>query len=382
MKPLLAAQFLSAFADNVLFVLAIALLHRADPHGGLEPLAQQSFLFAYVLLAPFVGPFADAHAKSRVMLAANALKIAGSALMLAGVHPVLSYALVGAGAAAYSPAKYGILVQMFDAKQLVRANSWIEGSTIFAILAGVVLGGWLADRDLHQGLGVALLLYLGAAGFNLLIPRLPAERPLSASGAAMLRDFWRDLSRLWRVRDARFSMLGTSLFWGTGATLRLLLFAWVPVALLATDLSTPSDLMGALSIGIAAGALGAGAVVRLAHINRVLWAGLLLGPLVLALAAMHDFTAAAALLFALGACGGFFAVPLNALLQERGHESVGAGRALAIQNFFENASMLVMVGLYGVALRAGGEPVALAQGFGAFILVGMALLAWSRWRRA
>lgn len=380
MGALLSAQFLSALADNALLIAAIAIVKsRGLP--GLVPALQECFVVPFILLAPFVGAIADAWPKGRVMLVSNSVKLVGAALMMSGLHPLAAYALVGVGAAAYSPAKYGILAQMFDPAKLVQANGMLEGSTIAAILLGVVAGGLLADSSLDMAFIVILGCYGVAAGANLLIPRLPPEKPLDGvKPVALLMSFGRELTALFRISDARFSLLGTSIFWGSGTTLRLMLFAWVPVALGYTDNQTPANLMGAVSVGIVAGAAAAGALIRIENANRALVAGLLLGPLVGSMALIGSMPAAIAALVGIGACGGLFVVPLNALLQERGHETVGAGRALAVQNFCENLMMLGFVGLYGVAVARGFTPNALAAGFGALLLAGIGALALTRLR--
>jgi LPLT family lysophospholipid transporter-like MFS transporter len=268
---------------------------------------------------------------------------------------------------------------MFDKSKLVRANGLLEGSTIVAILLGVLAGGWLADHSVTLAFGTVLAVYALAALCNLLIPRLPPERPLAGHQLlAQGRDFLAGFKLLWHDREARFSLMGTSLFWGSGATLRLMLFAWVPVALALNDNQTPANLMGVVSIGIVVGAFLAGLLVSLAKVNRALIGGLLVGPLLMALAFSHSLTLAGLLLMGLGAAGGFLVVPLNALLQDRGHGSIGAGRALAVQNFWENIAMLICVWLYAGAGFLGMPIVVMVAGFGGLVLAGMAALAWSR----
>lgn len=380
MLAVLAAQFLSALADNALLFATIALLrslaHYEDWHA---PLLQEFFVLAFIVFAPFVGPLADSLPKGRVMMISNSLKLCGAAAMLAGLNPWLAYGLVGLGAAAYSPAKYGILRQLVSAERLIKANSLMEGSTIVAILLGAVLGGWLADISVHTALLSVAACYLLAALSNLLIPRLPPEHPLlRINTRELVKDFGRALSTLLRNRDARFSLLGTSLFWGSGSTLRFLLVAWVPVALLISDNKTPANLSGAVAVGIAVGALLAARFITLSSASRVLYPGLLLGVAVMAFAQIHDIYLAVALLVLIGACGGMFVVPLNALLQERGHETIGAGHAVAAQNFCENLAMLLLVGLYTLIIRMGIPITDIAFGFGALILLGMLGLAWMR----
>jgi MFS transporter, LPLT family, lysophospholipid transporter len=379
MGAVLLAQFFSAFGDNALLITAIALV-KADGHAGWIPLLQAFFVIPFILLAPFVGALADAFPKGRVMLFANGLKLVGASSMAAGLPPLLSYGMAGIGAAAYSPAKYGILSQLFGPDKLVKANGLLEGSTIVAILLGVLVGGWLADQSLAWAFTGVIGVYVLAALINLLIPRLPPEHALEQFDFNdLLRQFLDSLSTLWRNRDSRFSLIGTSLFWGTGSTLRLILFAWVPVALGIASNQMPANLMGVVSIGIIIGAALAGLLVKLETVNRALIGGLLLGPLVLLFAQQTDLISTALLLAAIGAAGGFFVVPLNALLQERGHCSVGAGHALAVQNLWENLAMLSFVGVY--ALMEQVPVVNVAMGFGCVVFVGMVALTKGRHSR-
>ena len=379
--PVLAAQFISALADNALLFAAIALLKSAAAPAWHTPLLQEFFVLAYIVLAPFVGPVADAWPKGRVMLAANSLKLAGALTMLSGASPLLAYGLVGIGAAAYSPAKYGILSELVSPAELVKANSMMEGSTIAAILLGVVLGGWLADEGPMLAVSFTAAAYLVAAVANLLIPHLEPARPnIALAPQKLLTEFGSSLRTLWRDADARFTLMGTSVFWGTGSTLRFLLVAWVPVALGILDTTTPANLSGAVAVGIALGAVLAARFVTLAKVNKALYAGLALGPLIVVFANVTTLPWAAGLLILVGACGGFYVVPLNALLQEKGHASVGAGSAIAVQNFFENLAMLVMVGTYTAMTGAGQPPVRLAVLFGALVLAGITALAWQRVR--
>lgn len=382
MVALLAAQFLSALGDNAIFVAAIASLKLAG-RDHMEPLLQGAFVLSFIVLAPFAGPFADGYPKGRVMLISNLLKLLGACAMALGINAFAAYGLIGIGATLYSPAKYGILTQMFGPAQLVRANGLMESSTIVAILLGVVLGGLLSDFSLSWAFGGVIACYGLAAVANLLIPRLPPENPGARFHPwSLLSHFWHALATLFRNRDARFSLFGTSIFWGSGVTLRLMLFAWVPVALLIADNRTPSYLMGAVSIGIVLGAGAAGIWVTLSTVNRALIGGLLLGPAVMALALVHSLPLAALLMVAIGACSGWFVVPLNALLQERGHQTIGAGNALAVQNFFENFSMLALVGLYWAATLAHAPVLDIAAGFGLFLLAVIGTLSLLRHKEA
>jgi LPLT family lysophospholipid transporter-like MFS transporter len=378
MMALLFAQFLSALADNAILIVAIAIV-KSQGLAHQVPLLQEYFVVPFILLAPFVGQIADAFPKGRVMLFGNLLKFFGALAMVYGVSPLASYALVGVGAAMYSPAKYGILSQMFGASLLVRANGMMEGSTIVAILMGVLMGGWLADHSLSWAFTGVMAAYGLAAFANLFIPHLPAEHvgvkfhPWKLTGK-----FIASVLMLLRHPDSRFSLLGTSVFWGSGTTLRLLLFAWVPVALLITDNQTPANLMGAVSIGIVLGAGAAGIWITLSKVNRALLGGLLLGPVIFGLAFVHDLTPAVILMIAIGMSGGFFIVPLNALLQERGHETIGAGNALAVQNFVENIAMLLFVGGYTWAIAENISLSNIIIGFGLVLLTVISCLAFFR----
>jgi LPLT family lysophospholipid transporter-like MFS transporter len=381
MIAVLAAQFLSALADNALLFGALALLRTEHYPAWTAPLLQEFFVGAYIILAPFVGPFADSVPKGRVMLIANTLKLAGALGMCLGLNPFLAYGLVGVGAAAYSPAKYGILSELTSADQLVKANGLMESSTIAAILAGAIAGGVLADWSVTVALVAVTACYGAAAVANLLIPPLPpAHRLERVSLAAILRDFIAAVRTLVRLPDTRFSMVGTSLFWGAGSTMRFLLVAWVPVALGITSNRMPAFLNAAVAVGIVAGAGLAAKFVTLEKAQRALPAGVLIGAAVCAMAFTSSLPTAFALMALVGACGGFFVVPLNALLQERGHASVGAGHAIAVQNLAENTAMLVLIGLYTLVDRAGAPVGATAAGFGAALSLAIGLL-WLLWRR-
>lgn len=382
MIAVLIAQFISALADNALLFAAIALLKSQLAPAWQTPLLQEFFVVAFIILAPFVGPFADSLPKGRVMLIANGLKFLGAAAMLSGLHPLLAYGMVGIGAAAYSPAKYGILSELVGPDKLIKANSMMEGSTIVAILLGAVLGGLLADRSVSGALTAIAVCYLLAAAANLLIPRLVPAHPLAHFAPTVLvKDFIHALRTLFGNRDARFSLIGTSVFWGAGSTLRFLLVAWVPVALHIADLSTPANLSGTLAIGIAIGAFAAAKFITLNNVNRALPAGILIGALIMALAQVDSLSMAIVMLILTGACGGFYVVPLNALLQERGHETVGAGHAIAIQNFFENFCMLLMIGFYTLLDKSQTPVVVSTMAVGAVVLLAISMLAWTRLRQ-
>jgi LPLT family lysophospholipid transporter-like MFS transporter len=375
MGAVLVAQFLSAMADNALLFGALALLrHERYPEWTI-PLMQEFFVGAYIVLAPFTGPFADALPKGRVMLFANGLKLLGALGLCAGCNPFLAYGLVGAGAAAYSPAKYGILPQLTSADNLVKANGLMESSTIAAILIGAVAGGTLADWSITGALFAVITCYALAAGANLLIPRLEPVHPLDGFPVRrLLREFGTIVAQLWRVRDARFSIVGTSIFWGAGSTLRFLLIAWVPVALGIASNRMPAYLNAMVAVGIVVGAGLAAKFVSIDKVDRALPAGVLIGACVCLLAGTTKLPTAFVVLALVGACGGFFVVPLNALLQERGSESVGAGQAIAIQNLAENSAMLVLIGLYTLVERAGAPVQIVAGAFGGFLALAIGAL--------
>lgn len=362
----LLAQFLSAMADNELLFGALALLRLDHYPQWVAPVLQEFFVGAYIVLAPFAGPFADSLPKGRVMLISNGLKLLGALGMCIGVNPFLAYGLVGAGAAAYSPAKYGILSELTSAEQLVKANGLLESSTIAAILAGAVAGGTLADWSVPGTLAVVSACYGAAAVANLFIPRLPPAHPLNRfSFSGVLRDFSQAVRTLVKTPDTRFSMAGTSLFWGAGSTMRFLLVAWVPVALGISTNSMPAYLNAMVAVGIVLGAGLAAKFVTLETADRALPAGVLLGVAVCVLSVTTNLSVAFVVMALVGACGGFFVVPLNALLQERGRATVGAGHAIAVQNLAENAAMLVMLGLYTLVARAGAPIPTIAAAFGA-----------------
>ncbi|MGC0862993.1 lysophospholipid transporter LplT [Pantoea agglomerans] len=381
MIAVIIAQFFSAFGDNALLFATLAVLKSQFYPDWSQPVLQMLFVAAYILLAPFVGQVADSMAKGRVMMLANSLKLLGALVICFGFNPFLGYTLVGAGAAAYSPAKYGILGEITHGEKLVKANGLMEGSTIAAILLGSVAGGMLADWHLLAALGICALTYGIAVIANLFIPKLQAARPGQSWQLGMMaRSFFSAAALLWRDAETRFSLLGTSLFWGAGVTLRFLLVLWVPVALGINDNTTPTTLNAMVAIGIVIGAAAAAKLVTLETVRRCMPAGVLIGVMVVVFALQHSLLNAYLVLMLIGALGGFFVVPLNALLQARGKESVGSGNAIAVQNLGENSAMLIMLGLYTLAIKAGAPAVATGVGFGVLFALAIALL-WL-WRPA
>ncbi|HEC5269275.1 TPA: lysophospholipid transporter LplT [Salmonella enterica] len=380
MLSVIVAQFLSAFGDNALLFATLALLKAQFYPYWSQPVLQMVFVGAYILFAPFVGQIADSFAKGRVMMVANGLKLAGAAGICLGVNPFVGYTLVGIGAAAYSPAKYGILGELTTGDKLVKANGLMEASTIAAILLGSVAGGVLADWHVIAALVACALAYAGAVAANLFIPKLVAARPgQSWRLSAMTRSFFSACVVLWRNGETRFSLVGTGLFWGAGVTLRFLLVLWVPVALGITDNATPTYLNAMVAVGIVVGAGAAAKLVTLETVSRCMPAGILIGVVVAIFSLQHALLPAYALLLLIGMLGGFFVVPLNALLQERGKKSVGAGNAIAVQNVGENSAMLLMLGLYSLAVLVGVPAVAIGIGFG--VLFALAIAALWIWQR-
>ncbi|KUR02163.1 lysophospholipid transporter LplT [Enterobacter hormaechei] len=380
MMAVIAAQFLSAFGDNALLFATLALLKAEFYPDWSQPILQMVFVGAYIVFAPFVGQVADSFPKGRVMMFANSLKLLGAASICFGINPFVGYTLVGIGAAAYSPAKYGILGELTTGDKLVKANGLMESSTIAAILLGSVAGGVLADWHVLAALGICALMYGGAVIANLFIPKLAVARPgQSWRFGSMTGSFFNACRVLWRNGETRFSLMGTSMFWGAGVTLRFLLVLWVPVALGITDNATPTYLNAMVAVGIVVGAGAAAKLVTLETVARCMPAGILIGVGVLFFSLQHALLPAYALLLLIGMLGGFFVVPLNALLQERGKQTVGAGNAIAVQNLGENMAMLLMLGIYSLAVKAGAPVVAIGVGFGA--LFALAITGLWVWRR-
>lgn len=368
---ILLAQFLSALADNALLFAAIALLQEMNAPGWHIPLLQQFFVISYIILAPFVGSFADALPKGRVMFISNTIKFIGSMAMLLGMPPLYAYGIVGIGAAAYSPAKYGILTEYLPSHMLVKANGWMEATTVLAIIFGAMLGGKMAGIDPHLAMVVITVLYMAAAGFNIYIPKLPIDHKLAKKNPLfVLHDFWHSFKALWRDPQGQVSLAVTTLFWGAGATLRLVVIAWAAAAL-NFGLEQSTQLMAVMAIGIAAGSVFAARYIKLEESIKVLPAGIIMGLLVIVMALVHDWRLACGLLFIIGALGGFFVVPLNALLQHRGHILIGAGHSIAVQNFNEHIGILILLGAYLMMVKANIPINFIVIAFGLFVSISM-----------
>jgi MFS family permease len=369
---IMAAQFFSALADNALLIAAIAILRDMHAPAAYEPLLKTFFTVSYVALAAFVGAFADSMPKWRVMFISNGIKIFGCSLMFFDMHPLLAYAVVGLGAAAYSPAKYGILTEYLPHRLLVVANGWIEGLTVCAIILGVVLGGALIRPEIAHSLlsldfpvidigvdSVAEMtlviigaLYLVAALFNLYIPDTGVDhKPLKKNPIYLFHEFNHCLKLLWRDKLGQISLAVTTLFWGAGATLQFIVLEWAKVAL-NLDLSKASLLQGVVAVGVAIGAVLAARMITLKKSVRVIPLGIAMGIGVMVMIGVGDMWLAIPLLILIGIFSGFFVVPMNALLQHRGHILMGAGHSIAVQNFNENLSILIMTSTYSALLRA------------------------------
>lgn len=380
---IMAAQFFSALADNALLIASIYLLREMQAPQEYEPLLKLFFTVSYVALAAFVGAFADSMPKWRVMLISNTIKIAGCSLMFFGVHPLAAYAVVGLGAAAYSPAKYGILTEYLPARLLVVANGWIEGLTVGAIILGTLVGGVLikpaiADTLLSLNLPyvdtvpeIALCvigtLYVIAALFNLKVPDTGVDhKALKSNPLYLIHDFNHCLKLLWRDKLGQISLATTTLFWGAGATLQFIVIKWAEQAL-HLDLSKASMLQGVVAVGVAIGAVMAARMVSMRSAVRVIPLGIAMGIIVNVMIFVTDMPVAMGLMVLIGALSGFFVVPMNALLQHRGHILMGAGHSIAVQNFNENLSILVMTGLYAFLIRSGFSINTVVVAFGLFV---------------
>jgi len=370
----LMAQFLSALADNALLFAAIALLVEMSAPEWHTPVLQGVFVISYIVLAPFVGSFADSLPKGRVMFISNAIKFIGSLSMLMGMPPLYAYGIVGIGAASYSPAKYGILTEYLPQDQLVKANGWMEGTTVGAIILGAVIGGHMASVDPRLAMIVITVLYVAAAGFNMYIPHVPIDHTIPRKTLFyLLHDFWHAFIALWRDPQGRVSLAVTTLFWGAGATMRLVVIAWAAVAL-GFGLDKATQLTAMVAFGIAFGSVFAARYVKLEESVKVLPAGIIMGFLVAAMIFISEWHIAALMLFAIGVLAGYFVVPLNALLQHRGHILIGAGHSIAVQNFNENLGILLMIGAYTMMVKAEMSIMWIVMLFGAFVSLAMSII--------
>lgn len=371
---LLIAQFLSAIADNALLFAAISLLSQLNAPDWHEPLLREVFIIAYIVLAPFVGPFADALPKGKVMFISNGIKFFGCLLALMGLPPLYAYAVVGIGAAAYSPAKYGILTELLPPHLLIKANAWMEGTTVTAIILGPVFGATISANDPYFGIAVITGLYLLAALFNYYIPKVPIDHKIPRRDLVyLLQDFWHAFTTLWKDPQGQVSLAVTTLFWGAGATLQFVVLRWASITL-GFDEQASTKLIAILAVGIAAGSAGASIFVKLENAVKVLPAGILMGFLVMGMVFVETREFAAVILFSIGVLAGYFLVPLNSLLQHRGHTLLGAGHSIAVQNFNENIGILVLLGVYTLMVHQNFPINTIIIIFGAFVSLSMTII--------
>lgn len=400
MKPaffaIVGAQFFSSLADSALFVLCVSLITTLSFPDWMTPMLKMGFVLSYIVLAPFAGAFADMFPKGRVMLVTNTIKMFGCTLILAKANPLLAYGIVGFGASAYSPAKYGILAEVLPARRLVAANGWIEGSTVVAMILGTILGGlisanqhtiaWLlrlapaqggiADTPVSAAVFVIVLTYLVAGVLNLCVVNAGARYTQTRrSIPALLLDFYRCNSTLWRDRLGRVSLGVTSLFWGAGMVLQILLLAWAQSAL-GLGLDKAAALQGVFAAGAVIGAAIAGKTVPLVRSMAVMPVGIVMGIGLCAMVFVHTLQAALPMLLGIGVLAGLFVVPMNAVLQHRGHSLMSAGQSIAVQNFNENLAILAMTASYAMALQ-----VKLAMNT-VLVLLGIGIVLATAWLRA
>jgi MFS family permease len=396
---IMSAQFFSSLADNALFVAAVELIKSGGGAEWQRAALVPMFALFYVVLAPFVGAFADAMPKGKVMFGSNAIKVVGCLLMLFGLHPLMAYAVVGLGAAAYSPAKYGILTELLPASQLVKANGWIEGLTIASIILGILLGGQLVgqavasrmlmldfpmvdtgiDTAPEAAIFVLIFIYALAAWFNTRIPHTGVEmRPMPKNPLELVPDFWTCNSRLWRDKLGQISLATTTLFWGVSGNLRYIILAWSAAAL-GYSTTQASSLSGVVALGTAVGAMVASVRMRLDMATSVMPMGIAMGVLVILMNFISNVWVAAPFLILLGALGGFLVVPMNALLQHRGHNLMGAGRSIAVQNFNEQACILGLGAFYSLSAGMGLSAFGAITAFG--IVVAGIMWLIQRWHQ-
>lgn len=366
---IVGAQFFSSLADSALFIVCVSLVATLSFPQWMTPMLKMGFVLSYIVLAPFAGAFADRFPKGRVMLVTNTVKMVGCSLILAKASPLLAYGIVGLGASAYSPAKYGILAEVLPPRRLVAANGWIEGTTVLSMILGTVLGGlisanphaiaWLLHLPLPWkltplGMAVAVIVftYLLATLLNLPVMHAGARRPAARrSLPALLADFYRCNRILWRDREGRISLGVTSLFWGSGMVLQVLLLTWAQTVL-GLSLDRAAALQGVFALGVALGAAIAGKVVPLVRSLAVMPLGAVMGLGLCTMVWVDSVRVALPLLLVIGVLAGLFVVPMNAILQHRGHRLMSAGQSIAVQNFNENLAILAMTSTYALALQA------------------------------
>ncbi|OCG17662.1 lysophospholipid transporter LplT [Gilliamella sp. App6-5] len=375
MVATMLAQFFSAFADNAIFFAILAFIKNLHYPAWSQSVLQISFVLPFIILSPFVGQFADSMSKGKAMMISNSIKLLGAGCICLNISPFAGYFLVGVGAAAYSPAKYGILGELTSGDNLVKANGLIEASTIAAILLGSLAGGHIADLNVSISILICVLMYGLAIIANLFIPKLPAARqniPWQFVGIA--KDFANTIKIIFTDKHVLFTLLGTSLFWGAGITLRFLLISWVPAILNIHDNATPTNLNAIVAIGIVIGAGLASTFISINNTLRCIPAGIMMGIAVIAFTLQSNIISSYILLIIIGALGGFFLVPLNAFIQKIGKNLVGAGSVISVQNLSEYTAMMLMLGLYTLAVYLNLSVITIGVGFGSLFAIVIFLL--------
>ncbi len=377
-SALFGAQFISAFVDNMILFIVLAIIRQDGYPEYYLPFVQSTFLAAYIIWSPWVGRFADKHPKAKVLMIGNAVKAGGVVFLLLKLDPALSYALVGLGAAVYSPAKYGILPFLTRCEaELLRANSSLESLTILAILLGSAAGGFLADHSIRLSLLLCVLLYSLSLAVNLLIPKNEGDATITYRHA--LATFASDVAFLFKKSASHYSLIGTGSFWLASAVLRMIIFAWLPLTLGITSVSEISLIIAVSGIGLAVGAGLTPKLISLANYRRTLCFGGGMGLAILAFPGVSDLHLTLTLLFSVGMLGGIYIVPMNAVLQHTGHTSIGAGKTIAVQNFTENCFMFTGVFAYTLASKAGiATNTSLAATGAIFLLLVAYLFFYSR----
>lgn len=371
----LLMQFFCALADNALIFAEIATLKKNHSPGWEIPLLQDFFIIGYIILAPFMALIADKWSKKYVLLGATILKLIGAIMLLIGINPLLCCVIIGIGSASFSPAKYGVLPELVKPEDIIKANGYLEGVTILAVLIGVIMGGIISDHSTILAFQIIIGLFLISNVVNILIPNIQAAAPnKSINPKKAIEDFISSFKKMYKNSETRYAILDTSIFNASGATLRFLLVAWVPLALNTKDNEIPAILNSFVAIGLAIGAVIVGKFITVKTINKSSYFGILIGILVILMTFTTTIYSASITLVAMGILGGIFLIPLNALVQEEGKKTVGSGHSVAVQNFCENLLMLIMVGLYSYLLKQNVDILTLAVSFGLFISISIGII--------
>ena len=391
--PLIASQFVSALADNALLLLAIALLQLQGYAPFWIPLLKLLFTLSYVLFGPWVGAIADTWSKHKILMHANALKLMACVGLFAGLNPIAAYAVTGLGAAVYSPAKYGWITESVETELLLKANGWIEVTTVCAALFGVMLGGWLVSdswlshaaaqtylswMSTDNGLSLSILaicmMYGLSACITLFIPNSHKQYAKTQwAWRSIWRDFYKDQRKLWTDPLGFISLSVTTLFWGVSACMQLLVLAWAQT-MLHLSLTQAAYLQACTAVGVVVGALAAGRWIKMRNATAVLGAGVAMGLVLPLMVLITEWHTALGLTLLIGALGGFLVVPMNALLQARGAVLLSAGRSISVQNTCENSSILLMLGLYSVLTYLNFSLSTVVIGMSVSVAIGMAVL--------